>query len=364
MATHKIRYLTERPNKGGIVRYYWQPNTELKRAGWKMQALGSDLSAAIARAQEQNALVDQYRAGRIDGPVDTKTGSVDALIAAYKKSEDFKSLRPRTQKDYGHYLTGIARWAGDQQAIAINARAVQELYRAQKKIAPRKAAYLVQVLRLLFSFAERQSIIPPHSNPAREQKISHTAKKGTLWTREAVDAFVTAADEAGRFEVGTAILLNDWIGQRRGDIETMRWPHYDDGTIAFAQSKTGAEVILPVDMVPHLKERLAQQRERTAGGTIIGLTRAEFRKAFDAVRARVAKDHPAMKDLIFKDLRHTAITRLAEAGCSELEIAAISGHKIQGGAAIIDRYNVRTRQLAERAFQRRIDFETTKQGEQ
>lgn len=61
--------------------------------------------------------------------------------------------------------------------------------------------------------------------------------------------------------------------------------------------------------------------------------------------------------LDFMHLRHTAVARLAEAGCELAEIAAITGHTLTSCAQIIDRYLVRTERLAERAFRRRMDAE-------
>ena len=50
--------------------------------------------------------------------------------------------------------------------------------------------------------------------------------------------------------------------------------------------------------------------------------------------------------LTFHDLRGTAVTRLAEAGCTEAEIAAITGHALKSVGAILDRYLARTKGLA------------------
>jgi integrase len=50
--------------------------------------------------------------------------------------------------------------------------------------------------------------------------------------------------------------------------------------------------------------------------------------------------------LTFHDLRGTAVTRLAEAGCTEAEIAAITGHSLKSVGAILDRYLARTKGLA------------------
>ncbi len=48
-------------------------------------------------------------------------------------------------------------------------------------------------------------------------------------------------------------------------------------------------------------------------------------------------------DITFHDLRGTAVTRLAEAGCTEAEIASITGHSVKSVGAILDRYLARTK---------------------
>jgi hypothetical protein len=49
--------------------------------------------------------------------------------------------------------------------------------------------------------------------------------------------------------------------------------------------------------------------------------------------------------LTFHDLRGTAVTRMAEAGCTVLEIAAITGHSLRDANAILDHYLARTESL-------------------
>jgi integrase len=47
----------------------------------------------------------------------------------------------------------------------------------------------------------------------------------------------------------------------------------------------------------------------------------------DCEKRGVQPERGYLQDLHFHDLRHTAITRLAEHGLSTLELASISGHK-------------------------------------
>jgi hypothetical protein len=62
----------------------------------------------------------------------------------------------------------------------------------------------------------------------------------------------------------------------------------------------------------------------------------------------------------FHDLRGTAVTRLALAGCTELEIADITGHSVGGVKAILDRrYLCRDGSLADNAIRKLSGFPKT-----
>ncbi len=373
MAKLTIRYFVNRPNKDGSPRYYWQPDTLLRQKGWAMRRLANNLSEAMAEAEGINEAVDLWRANQIDGPVNEKPGTVDAMIAAYKKSRHFTDLAPRTQKDYSHYLEAVSSWAGDIPAASITAKSVNDLYETQMAKAPRKAMYLIQVLRLLFSFGERTSLIPKGTNPATRPGIKYKAAKGTIWAPEHVQCFVKHADAMGFGSIGTAVMLNEWLGQRKGDIIALTIGAYRDGAIHIRQSKTNANVALPIDMVPALKARLdlqlSRNKEKKTTGTAIiqqrnGRPYSEegFGSLFERIRLQASKELPALKDLVFKDLRHTAVTRLSEAGAETPMIAAVTGHSFKTCEDIIDRYNIRTTAMAREAFQRRIDLQTNQGG--
>lgn len=55
--------------------------------------------------------------------------------------------------------------------------------------------------------------------------------------------------------------------------------------------------------------------------------------------------------------RHTAVTRLFEAGCSKAEVASITGHTLTAVEQILGRYLVRTERLAEQAFRKLLAHE-------
>jgi integrase len=71
-----------------------------------------------------------------------------------------------------------------------------------------------------------------------------------------------------------------------------------------------------------------------------------------------ATNEAGITDLHFHDLRGTAATMLAEAGCTTPQIAAITGHSLKTVTTILDKYLASTRVLAGEAV---TLFENAKQ---
>ena len=67
------------------------------------------------------------------------------------------------------------------------------------------------------------------------------------------------------------------------------------------------------------------------------------------MRARALKACPSIASLRFKDFRATAVTLLAEAGCTIPEICAITGHSLKQATQILEHYRAATRAQADAA---------------
>jgi len=370
MATFKIRHLTMRPGKDRCARYYWQPPKALRDAGWKLQRLPNDFDDAVREANRLNQELDDWRAGKIAAASNAKSGSVEALINSYKNHRRYKELKAKTRSGYDYVFRILYKLMGDMPVVAVQPSTVQKIYEKLRVDYPAKAVAVVRVLRLLMEHARREDMIK--INPAERPGIRNQAAKGKLWMPDDVAHIVATADEMGNFEIGTAVFVNQWIGQRRGDIITLGPDAYRDGALHIKQSKTGAEVVLPIDMIPTVKARLEEQIARNAkikpAPTVLipapnGQPFKEdwFTHLFGKIRDRAIETRPDMQHLVFKDLRHTAVTRLAEAGCPTPLIASVTGHSYRTCEEIVDRYNIRTTKMAQEAFQRRKNAENTNQ---
>jgi integrase len=378
MAKISVRYFTVRKRKDGSERYFWQPDKNLKGKGWKLTRLPPERNEALSQAEIINSQVDEWRAGIRKDPSTNLAGSIDAVIESYKKSRFYEKLSPRTVRDYDRALKTISAWAGDMPAAIITTKMVENLYEELRVKSKRTSVYVIQVLRIVFNHAEREGVIAKGSNPASAINLEYTAPKGILWTPEAVRIMVAAADEEGYFSIGTAIMLNEWLGQRKGDICSIKMADIVGGVLKIKQSKTGAEVELDLKILPaHIQARieeqirqnnarkklgvvLIQQEAHAAAGHVVEgkpYSDSYFTRTLAALRKAAEKKHPELKGLIFKDLRHTAVTRLAEAGCTTPEIASITGHSLKTVESIIDRYLIRTAKMARNAFTKRAEAE-------
>jgi integrase len=117
------------------------------------------------------------------------------------------------------------------------------------------------------------------------------------------------------------------------------------------QRKTGRLISVPASA--ELREVLAAA-PRKSPIIIISETTGQpyqedhFRHEF--ARIRELAGLPA--SLRFMDLRRTAVVRLAEAGCTIPEIAAVTGHTIDRTARILEVYMPRTAPMARNAVTR------------
>ena len=381
MARIKVRYLTKKPGRGGTTRYFWTPGPALRKAGWMNQRLAEDTGLeadAIREAEELNARVDAWRTG--DDPALKKNqpaphGTLQEVIDLYLRSEEFTERRPATQRRYLQNIKVIEQWtnhetAGPAPLAAITAKKIKTFYQELRADKPSKAQQAVGMLSILFSFAMSESLTK--DNPAMAvttKKVRRAKNENDIWSPKAIEVFVRTADAMNLHSIGTAVMLNEWIGQRQGDVLTMSRNVYQGGALQFIQSKTGAEVYLPIDMVPGLAGRLEEERQRQkkADVTATSLIVCEltgkawnvhtFRAQFNKIRERAAKDLDECTAVIFQRLRHTAITRLAEAGVDPSGISSITGHSLQTINQILEHYLVRTKKMATQAFAIRLAAE-------
>jgi hypothetical protein len=128
---------------------------------------------------------------------------------------------------------------------------------------------------------------------------------------------------------------------------------YSGSAIRLRQQKTGALLDVPVH--PVLRDHLnALSRSETSLTIVSYRGRAvryiNFNDRFRRIAERAEIDAQA------RDLRRTAMLRMAEAGATAPQIASVSGHSIQATQRILETYLPRNRDLAEIAIARLAEY--------
>ena len=374
----------------------WEPNARLMKAGWRGVDLrrpdGTWFSAeearlwVAARMKEVAGAPAAPRAGEAAPAVLTVAALFDRWdrmlgqrLEAETNAAVALTLAPRTVRDYRLKARWLVRRCGDLDAALGRAdaaavwRALPETPAAS--VSPLVARKLYQDLRLAHGDGMAAAVIrvasiawgwaateldlaPVKGFPWAKLKMKGAAPRVRAGTPEEMRALVAAADACGLPEVGDAVILGLWTAQRQGDrLSLVEGQMVGNGDrIAFTQSKTGRRVTVPAsaDMLARLAA--LRERKRLAGVTslhvvIDGRTGRPFdehayRKRFAQARAAAVAGVPAaglppcpsLADFTDQDLRDTAITGLALAGCTLDEICSISGHGRKHVLSILEHY--------------------------
>lgn len=116
---------------------------------------------------------------------------------------------------------------------------------------------------------------------------------------------------------------------RRGEILGLRWEHIDPQkrTAFIPLTKNGESRLVPLSTAAI---EILTQLPRNLDGRVFPVTPFTLSAAIDRARTKAK-----LKDFHFHDLRHMAITRLAEKLPNLIELSAVSGHK---SLAMLKRY--------------------------
>jgi integrase len=279
----------------------------------------------------------------------TPQGMLLSVLQSYQASGEFNGLAARTQRDYVDKIKIIEAQFGDFPLSALSARDARAVFMAWRdKLAAksrRQADYAWQVLALILAWALDRRLIA--ANPCE--------KGGRLYRGSRADKIWTADDEAAFLKSAPAhfhlpLLLALWTGQRQGDLLRLPWSAYDGTHIRLRQSKGSVRVTIPVGAP--LKAALDVA---TKHGPLIltnSLRRPWTSHGFQASWG-IAARRAGIVGVTFHDLRGTAVTRLAIVGCSEAEIATMTGHSLRDVRSILDaNYLHRDPALAESAIRK------------
>lgn len=347
----KPRYFKESRQKSGTY-YYWQPSKKLRQQGYTPRKLSDDRDEAIKQAHKLNEELDEARSNQDTGSTISANPTTNEIIKLYLDDPAFTELAFSTQRSYSQALDRIGDWCGDIPISLIPRQAIIENYKTRYAKTPGFANAIARVQRILFNFACDQALLDV--NPASRLKLRSRPPRREVWSLDDQEAFIEAAISEGHPSMALAMLLAVCTGQRQQDLLALTWHQFDGFELRLFQKKTKTWVSVPV--LPELKRTLNGAKERSG-------TASEYIVVSEATKRRYRSDHfrhlfrkiankAGLYHLQFRDLRRTAVVRMAEAGISAPLITAVTGHDISHCERILETYMPRNSKMAREAVRR------------
>lgn len=276
------------------------------------------VSERVVKKRLADGTIKEFRYPRVRPAANKPADSIGALIEAYKRSSEWRTLRPATLQYYSRYLAVLDELR-DQPVTVLRRR---DVLTTRDEVAilrgPSAATAFVRTMSALMSWAVDREWIE-HSPAARVKmpKSGHYP----AWTEHEYESAIARLPEPLR----RAVVLARHTGQRRSDLVAMPWSAYDGATVRLRQRKTGVALVIPAT---------AELRHELSVWTKLGpmiLTSPHgrpWRDNGDHLSSMLARamTNLGMPGLNVHGLRKLAASSLAEAGCTMHEIASITGH--------------------------------------
>lgn len=396
MAKIKLpRYLRAKKLANKAVAYFWERPSWAKPPAEKhgrtcpvdSEALGTDLAAAIGKADLLNAALDDWRTGVEGKPAE---GTVKALFGWYRGHVRYLEASHRTRQDYREMM-GLVEAVqlktttfGQRRAAEVNASHADAIYRLLvKQRGERQGAYCMQVCRRVWNEAIRAKKVKD-PNPFARMGIKMKAKKGNRAnTRAEYDLFRETARSMGYQSMATAAAISFELLRRVSDVfgyilepgdeeRGFFWEDYQPGVrFAMRQGKTGDTQIIPLRgdpdpdsddeevrergalLYPELEAELARMK-RGQGHIVISeqsgkrFTEREVGRRLRAIREKAGL--PA--DFTMTGFRHGGATEMGDAGI--YDIRPVSGHRTLQQTATYNKATQEKARAAGTARQRHI----------
>jgi len=306
----------------GVTRY-----PRGKRIYYRFRMKGRDLyyfKAAFGTPEfqaEYDACVRGEIAPKIEvGRERYKAGTFNALIRDYYLSMEFLGLAATTRPNVRGILDRWRAVYGEGLVRDLQRVHVSTIMGSMRET-PSAANNLLDRLRVLMKFAIDYGY--RKDNPTDRLKAFKITSTGFhSWTEEEIAQFEARHPVGTKARLALGLLL--YSGQRRGDVRGLGWKDVVNGRLELSQSKTGAELSLPI--LPQLRELLAPL-PKDAPTFLTTHYGRPFSPAGFGNWFRKQCDAAGLKNCSAHGLRKAASRRMAEAGKSNAQIKSVTGHR-------------------------------------
>lgn len=292
----------------------------------------------------------------------TKPGSSSLkwLIQEYKGAAAFRKLQTRTQIVRAAILDRLSEEYGHLPYSRLKRHHILKL-RDEMADKPEAANGMLKALRQVFKYGIEYSVPRLTNNPTRDVPYlkSNNPNGHHSWTPEEVEQFEATHSVGTKAHLAMALLL--YTGQRRSDVVRLGRQHLKGGRLEFTQQKNrnSNPVQLSIPVLPELQRIMDISPCGDMNFLVTQHGKPYTVDGFGNWFRRMC-DKAGLENCSAHGLRKAAATRLAEIGCTDHEIMAITGHRT---LKELQRYTAAARQkvLADNAINKvQEDIERTK----
>jgi integrase len=311
MAIIKLRYVESFKDRQGKIRHYFRrshgPRVVLKGLPGSDEFMAA-YQTALSQKDRLEVAKDRHA-----------PGTFARLIEDYFLTPNFLSLKSSSQAVSRGIMERFAAEQGHRLVSQMKREHVLKLVGA-KASTPAAANNFLKKLRVLIGFAIDTGV--RKDDPTIRIKKFPEGEHHT-WN----DIEITQFEKT--FPIGSfqrmAFALHLYTGQRRDDVRRMAWSDIEGDLIWVEQEKGDAKLYIPI----HSELRLVLDKWPRQHVTMLVGSRGKpyTVESYGNLMADAIDAAGLPKRCVLHGVRKAAARRLAEAGCSANEIAAITGHK-------------------------------------
>ena len=302
----RIKYVQHDIDRHGNDRWYY------RRSGGRKIRLPSPNDARFAQAYLD------ARAGEEGKKVHLGASNVGASVAAYYKHNSFTGLAPASQSQFRRILEQFRAKYGHLGIATMRPQDVASILGAKKPFAARN---WLKALRSLMAFAKATGL--RNDDPTAGIKLPPIKTTGFhTWTEAEIEQYERFHAGNRTALLGMALVL--YTAARRSDAVGMGSQNVRKGVLTYRQQKT--KRLLTIPLHPKLAAILADTPTEHLAFMVTHRGKPYTASAFSKLLKRWFLEAGLPAHCNVHGLRKAQCRRLAEAGCSAPQIAAISGH--------------------------------------
>ena len=330
----RLKYVHAFRDRAGRMRYYFRRN------GKRTPLPGLP---GCSEFMEAYATLLSNRAQHVGQRLAAAPKTFAALAIRYYGSPQYQSLSASSRTNYRRVIDGFLEEHGHRRVDQMTREHVDIVI---GKMANRPGAGIILLKRIRTLIRYAMALGWTDRDPTAGVK-GYKSKEIHTWNEGEISIFERRWPEGTRERLTFSLLL--YTGQRGSDVYRMTWADNVGDAIRVAQQKTAAKLTIPIH---EALQRVLSTANRSYATILVTAYGEQFSvKGFGQMISAAIREAGLPERCKAHGLRKAAARRLAEAGCSANEIAAITGHKT---LAEVERYTRAADQerLARQAIQR------------